>query len=101
MGTGLGAVLSALAHRMAGLRRQAIGAGTVNVLPWETDVIPANGWDWRPAPVFQSYAAFTPALDRLDAEHYASASAADFVLLNFPAIDRRHPFLETPVSWRA
>jgi hypothetical protein len=58
-------------------------------------------WDWRPAPVFQSYAAFIPALDRLDAEHYESARAADLVLLNFPAIDGRHPFLETPVLWRA
>jgi hypothetical protein len=75
--------------------------GTVDAIPWDIDVVQANGWRWRPRPVFQSYSAYTPALDRLNAGHLESDRTADFVILNFSAIDGRHPFLETPLSWRA
>jgi hypothetical protein len=78
-----------------------IGNGTVDAIPWDVDMVQANGWHWRPRPVFQSYSAYTPALDRLNATHLESNRAADFAILNFAAIDERHPFLETPVSWRA
>ena len=73
----------------------------MDVQPWETDIVQANGWRWEPSPVFQSYAAYTPMLDRMNAEHLEGNRTADFVLLNFSAIDGRHPFLETPFSWRA
>lgn len=78
-----------------------IGNATVDAIPSDVDVVEANGWDWRPRPVFQSYSAYTPALDRIDAAHLESNRAADFAILNFGAIDYRHPFLETPLSWRA
>ena len=80
---------------------QLIGNGTVDALPWDIDVVQANGWKWRPRPVFQSYNAYTPSLDRLNARHLESDRTADFAILNFSAIDGRHPFLETPLSWRA
>jgi hypothetical protein len=78
-----------------------IGNATVDAIPWDVDVVEANHWNWRPRPVFQSYCAYTPALDRLDAAHLESNRTADFAILNFTAIDDRHPFLETPLSWRA
>jgi hypothetical protein len=78
-----------------------IGNGTVDAIPWDVDVVQANGWNWRPRPVFQSCSAYTPALDRLDATHLESSGTADFAILNFATIDNRHPFLETPLSWRA
>jgi hypothetical protein len=81
--------------------REIVGNGTVDVEPWDVDIVQANGWRWLPRPAFQSYIAYTPALDRLNAEHLEGNHTADFVLLNFSAIDGRHPFLETPVSWRA
>jgi len=77
-----------------------IGSGSVDALPWDIARVRANGWRWRPRPVLQSYAAYTPELDRLDAEHLAGPHGADFVLLDWKAIDGRHPFLETPLSWR-
>ncbi|MGD0632606.1 MAG: hypothetical protein ABR987_25050, partial [Terracidiphilus sp.] len=80
---------------------QIVGNGTVDAVPWDIDVVQANGWTWQPRPVFQSYSAYTPALDRLNAAHLESERAAGFVILNFSAIDGHHPFLETPVSWRA
>jgi len=78
-----------------------VRGGTVDVEPWDVDVAAANGWKWRPRPIFQTYSAFTTALDRLNSLHIAGRTAADFVLLNFKTIDRRHPFLEAPLSWQA
>ncbi len=41
---------------------------TVAVEPWEIGAAWAYELDWRPLPVFQSYSAYTSALDRLNAE---------------------------------
>jgi len=75
--------------------------GTVDVQPWEVDVVQANGWRWQPRPIFQSNSAYTPVLDRMNAEHLEGDRTADFVLVDFSDIDGRHPFLEAPFSWRA
>jgi hypothetical protein len=79
----------------------AIGGATVDVLPWDVSLIEANHWKWQPRPVFQSYAAYTPVLDRTNAEHFQGSGAADFLLTRWGAIDNRHPFFEDPLSWRA
>jgi hypothetical protein len=79
----------------------AVGSGAVDAIPWETAQVPANGWRWNPRPVFQSYAAYTPALDRINAEHYESGHAADFLIVSWSLIDGRHPFFENPLSWRS
>ena len=80
---------------------EIVGNGTVDAEPWDVDIVEANGWRWQPRPVFQSYGAYTPLLDRMNAEHLESNRAADFVLLNFSAVDGRHPLLEAPLAWRA
>ncbi len=87
--------------RLPDLFHQLIGNGTVDAIPSDVDVVEANGWKWLPRPVFQSYSAYTPALDYLNAAHIEGPRAASFAILNFFAIDGRHPFLETPLSWRA
>lgn len=78
----------------------AIGSATVDALPWDVSQVRANRWKWRPRPVFQSYAAYTPVLDRINAEHSQGSGAADFLLVSWAAIDGRHPFFEDPLSWR-
>jgi hypothetical protein len=80
---------------------QEIGARTVEAAPWDIVSIRANGWNWRPRPVFQTYQACGPLLDLLNAEHLESPRAADFILLNWGEIDGRHQFLSDPRSWRA
>lgn len=47
---------------------KAIGSAAVHVDPDETSVVWAYDFDWRPAPVFQTYSAYTPALDKLNSE---------------------------------
>ncbi len=87
--------------RLPARYHQIVGNGTVDAEPWDVDVVEANGWRWLPRPAFQSYVAYTPMLDGLNAEHLEGDHTADFVLLKFLSIDGRHPFLETPHSWRA
>ena len=40
-------------------------------------MVKANGWRWRPRPVFQSYQACGAVLDRWNAEHLEGAGAPD------------------------
>jgi hypothetical protein len=77
-----------------------IGSASIDVIPWDIARIRANNWNWRPRPVIQSYAAYTPELDALNADYLMGASAPQFVLLHWGAIDGRHPFLEDPLTWR-
>ncbi len=55
---------------------------TVHVTPYATAVVWAYELKWGPLPVFQSYAAYTPALDTLDAEDINSARAPERILRN-------------------
>lgn len=72
----------------------AIGDRTVHVDPWEISAVWAYGLRWLPAPVLQSYSAYTPWLDDLHAE----GLTADVVLrpLRPPAVDGRVPAFESP-----
>jgi hypothetical protein len=78
---------------------QAIGKGSVEAVPWDVAQVRANHWIWQPRPIFQSYAAYTPALDRLNADH-SREYGADFLLAAWAPIDGRHPFFEDPLSWQ-
>jgi hypothetical protein len=77
-----------------------IGRKPVETLPWDVARVRANQWTWRPRPVFQSYAAYTPRLDRLNAEYLQTGRAAEFTLVTWDELDGRYPFLDTPFSWR-
>jgi hypothetical protein len=76
-----------------------VGDGTVDAMGWEIDRVEANGGHWRPRPVIQSYSAYTPELDELNARRLAT-EGADYLLLGFTTVDDRHPLFEQPLSWR-
>jgi hypothetical protein len=76
-----------------------IGAGSVDDLTWNVDFIAANQFRWNPRPVFQSYAAYEPELDAMNAR-YLDRSGADYLSLKFEEIDGRHPFLDDVSTWR-
>jgi hypothetical protein len=70
---------------------------TVHVDPWEASLAwayPELRWD--PAPVFQTYSAYTRYLDDLNAGFLASGRAPDFILRHADAIDGRDPRWESP-----
>jgi hypothetical protein len=59
----------------------------------------AHGVPYRPRPVFQSYCAFTPALAKLNADHLRSDHAAQFIVFDNFALDKRYPSLDDGLSW--
>jgi hypothetical protein len=79
----------------------AVRGGTVDDVPIELDYVDANGLRWRPRPIIQSYSAYTPALDELNARHLVSAESADYILMQWTDIDGRQPLLDDAASWRA
>ncbi len=83
-----------------GLHEYAAGR-TVGVVPWELGACIANDLNCAPNPTLQSFAAYTPELDRASAERYTGAGAPDLVLAHFDAIDGRNIALDTPYLWRA
>jgi hypothetical protein len=54
---------------------------TVAVFPQEISVVWAYHLKWRPIPVMQSYAAYSPALDKLDADFLGGPDAPERLLV--------------------
>ena len=71
---------------------------TLHIDPDEASVVLAYpDVIWRPPPVFQSFSAYTPALDNLNADFYRSDRAPDVVLRLGPrAIDGRWFWWDSP-----
>jgi hypothetical protein len=78
--------------------RARVGRATIDAYPWEASILFANGLDWRPRPVFQSYTAYTPELDEVNARHYRSDAGPRFILYRQEAIDGQHPWFVDPLT---
>lgn len=78
-----------------------IGQRTVDVIPWELSIIPANHLRWTPSPTIQTYQVVTPVLDRLAARHFAGSGAPHFLIVEYGDIDYRHPMWGAPAMWRS
>ncbi len=74
-------------------------SGTVDVYPVRQSVVLANDLPYAPRPVFQSYAAYTPALAQLNADHLLTPRAAETILFDIFTIDQRFPALDDGPSW--
>jgi len=74
---------------------------SVDVLPLELSLIAANHLRWVPTPTLQLYLAYSPRLDRWNAEHFRAGRGADLLLVEHRAIDRRQMLWDTPETWRA
>ncbi|HRH68434.1 MAG TPA: hypothetical protein PLB89_02900 [Flavobacteriales bacterium] len=62
---------------------QRLKGGTVDVYPWEFSYIPAAQLHWKPRPVLQSYASYTPWLDQRNADFFNTGQGADRILWHF------------------
>ena len=74
-------------------------SGSVDVQPWDASVAFVNDLKWQPEPVFQAYAAYDSALDRMNAASVVR-HGADHVLFAWEAIDGRGPLWDTPAALR-
>jgi hypothetical protein len=76
--------------------RSRIGRASVDVMPWESSVAVLNGLNYRARPIPQSYSAYTPWLDGLNARFLDSTNAPAYVIYacaQDAAIDGR------PAAW--
>ena len=74
----------------------------IDVLPWELSIFAANrGLKWQPSPFLQLYTIYTPILDKITAKHFSGTNKPDLLLVSELAIDKRHLFFDTPLTWRA
>lgn len=71
---------------------------TVDVIPWEISLIPANNLNWQPRPIFQSYSAYTSSLDKINSQSILS-NKPNHIIYNFTSIDGRHPFFDEPETF--
>src|SRR5262245_29624249 len=73
--------------------------GTVDVYPYEQNLILAHALDLRPRPVFQSYMAYTPRLAQANADHLESELAPEWIVFRVAPIDKRMPTMDDSASW--
>lgn len=66
--------------------RNIIANNTVDVYPWEYSIVAVNELNWHPRPILQSYAAYTDWLDELDAKHFSSSTAPQFLIWEFDKV---------------
>ncbi len=80
--------------------REIVGRSSVDVFGQEQIYALLNGMNYRPRPVFHSYAACSARLMRLNEEFYLSSSAPEYVMFLLGATDRKFPPLEDAMLLR-
>ncbi len=75
------------------------GEGSMDEYSYMQYPIFANGAKYDPRPVLQSYAAFTPRLAQMNADHLREAAAPDRILFSLTPMDGHYPSLEDGLSW--
>lgn len=75
--------------------------GSCDIFSFEQSILIASGNKWNPRPIFQSYAAYTPKLAKLNEQHFRSSNAPDNVLFVLQPIGMHFPSLEDGLSWPA
>ncbi len=73
---------------------QKVGTSTVDVFPWNIQLLIENKLNYLPRPTIQSYNAYTPYLEKLNFEHYNSSKAPEFVIYDYASIDDRYPLFD-------
>ena len=74
-----------------------IGISTVDIYPWNAQLLFENKLNFSPRPVFQSYTAYTKTLEEMNFNHYNSPEKSpEFVIYEFLAIDQRYPLFDEP-----
>ncbi|MDZ8080401.1 MAG: hypothetical protein RMX35_15190 [Nostoc sp. DcaGUA01] len=71
---------------------------SIDSIPGDNLIMPANQLNWKPRPILHSYAAYTTKLDKINSESL-SKEPRDYLLYRFDTIDKRHPFFDEPKTF--
>lgn len=73
--------------------------GSVDIYPWDQSVVIANGLDFHPRPLFQSYSVYTSYLIEKNRTFLKSIKKPDTILFSIKEIDGRLPSMMEGASW--
>jgi hypothetical protein len=73
---------------------------TVDIFPHHIAVLYAYDLNWSPRPVFQSYSAYTPLLDQMNASHFEKNNAPDNIVYSYLSVDNRYLLFDEPAVFR-
>jgi hypothetical protein len=79
--------------------RARVGRDTIDLLGCSQGVAFLNDFEYRPRPVFQGYAAYTPALQDLNRRFFESERAPQWVLFGFRTLDEHWPPIEDAAAF--
>jgi hypothetical protein len=78
--------------------KNLVNGKSIDIIPWEVSLVPANNLNWKPRPIFQSYSAYTTDLDNMNFDSL-SREERDYLFYQFLSIDGRHPFFDEPKTF--
>ncbi|MCL4386141.1 MAG: hypothetical protein M1326_07495 [Cyanobacteria bacterium] len=73
---------------------------TVDIFPWEIFMLYIHDLKWSPRPIFQSYTAYTPELDKINAGHFNSSSAPKKIIYKVESLENRYPIFDEPAVFQ-
>jgi len=73
---------------------------SVDIFTWEIFQLFVNDLDWSPRPVFQSYNAYNPYLDNLNAAHFSNLKGPDKVIYKVAGIEDRYAIFDEPLVFQ-
>jgi len=73
---------------------------SIDVIPWEISLLYAYNLNWTPRPILQTYSAYTPGLENLDAAYFASGKAPEQLLFSYRFLDDRYLPYDMPATFR-
>jgi len=79
---------------------EKIGTESIGIFPWEVSYVAANDLNYKPFPVFQTENTYTSYLDFLNAKYLENRiMAPELILMEWKAVDGRHPLIHAPAMW--
>ena len=79
----------------------AVGSASVNVMPWSLMLAQGYGLRLVAAPVIQTYSAYTPYLDQLNARQIWDGRGADKIIFSYASLGYRYVPFSEPATFRA
>ncbi len=83
------------------LVRERVGSDAIDVFGWSQGIAFLNGLHYTPRPIFQSYAACTPALQEANERFLSSERAPPWVLFGPTGVDGHLPSIEDAGAFAA
>jgi len=69
---------------------QEIGNATIDILPIDVSILHLNNLNYYPRPIMQSYSAYKPVLDSLNANHFYKPQRPELAMIKMGFIDNRY-----------